>query len=368
MHLCAPWPQRRGRRGMTIKVAIIGAGNCASALVQGIQYYSGGKEDDNGLMMPLIGSYRVSDIEIVAAFDVTEAKVGRSLADALNAPPNNAERFGSLHAVRPITVQRGPTMDGLGIYVRYKVRESEVKDFNVEQVLRESGAEIVLNYLPVGSAKATRYYARAALRAGCAFVNCMPEFIASSVDWHTEFMHAGLPLIGDDVKSQLGATIVHRALAACMRDRGVRLERTSQLNVGGNADFYNMLERDRLASKRISKTRAVTSSLEHQMSPDDVHIGPSDYVPWLADRKWAYIRLEGRGFAGIPLSVELKLEVQDSPNSAGVVVDAIRCARVALDRGEGGALVAPSAWLMKSPPVQRDDSIALRELEEWLRG
>lgn len=350
-----------------IKIAIVGVGNCASSLVQGLGYYSN-PETTNGLMMPLIGGYHVADIEVVAVFDIVEGKVGVSLNQAIIAHPNDTLQLDRPpYYISNVIVNRGPTMDGLGRYLRDNVKESsEPLSSNVTDVLRRSGAEIVVNYLPVGSDNATRYYAECAISARCAFVNCMPSFLASDKDWAARFLNAGLPIIGDDVKSQVGATIAHRAMAILMRDRGVQLTNTYQLNVGGNSDFLNMLERERLKSKKISKTRAVTSVAGVTLPVDSVHIGPSDHVPWLTDRKVAFIRLEGSGFGGAPMSIEMKMEVWDSPNSAGVVVDAIRCARVALDRGLAGPVIEPSAYYMKSPPMQYDDSDALDLLRMWL--
>lgn len=349
-----------------IRVAIVGVGNCASSLVQGLAYYHNGY--DRGLITPSIGGYEMRDIEIVAAFDVDARKVGLDVADAIFTAPNCTLKFCGVPRTG-VTVQRGSTRDGLGSrYLRELVEESEEPEVNVAEALRAAGAQVVVNYLPVGSEAAARFYAREAILAGCAFVNCMPTFIASDDDWRQRFYAAGLPIVGDDIKSQVGATIVHRELATLMKRRGVRLLRTSQLNVGGNTDFRNMLERDRLQSKKISKTRAVTSVAGHELPARDVHIGPSDYVEWLDDRKWAYIRLEGVGFGGAPLSMEVKLEVHDSPNSAGVVADAIRCARVALDRKQAGAISPACAWYMKSPPVQREDEDAMRDLEAWLAG
>ena len=351
---------------MSIRVAIIGVGNCASSLVQGIAHYSS-TNDPRGLILPTVGGWSVGDIEVVAAFDITAEKVGKPLNEALKAWPNDTFDLGAMlpYGGGP-TVLRGPTMDGLGRYLRESLTESTEEPVDVWKALQDARVEVVVCYLPVGSDEAARHYARCAIGAGCAFVNCIPAFLASDPEWAARFERAGLPIIGDDVKSQYGATIVHRALAQLMRDRGVRLLRTHQLNVGGNADFLNMLERDRLISKKISKTRAVTSVMGHELPENDVHIGPSDHVGWLSDRKWAYIRLEGEGFGGAPINVELKLEVVDSPNSAAVVVDAIRCARVAKDRGEAGALVAPSSWFMKSPPKQFDDNEAFKELKNWL--
>jgi myo-inositol-1-phosphate synthase len=349
-----------------IRVALVGVGNCANALLQGLSYY-----DDPGrtagLMHPKIGPYTVGDIEVVAAFDVIRGKVGQSLRDAAYAEPNDTLDFASIAANRDVLVKRGPTLDGLGVYLRERVVESTLPSVDIADALRETGAEVVVNYLPVGSEFAARHYAGAALEAHCAFVNCMPTFIASDREWEARFRRAGLPIVGDDVKSQVGATIVHRALAQLFRDRGVGLDRTMQLNVGGNSDFLNMLQRDRLTSKKISKTQAVTSIAGVTFASGDIHVGPSDHIPWLTDRKWAYVRLEGLGFGGAPLNAELKLEVWDSPNSAGVVVDAIRCAKLALDRGESGALRAVSAYLMKSPPEQSDDDKARHDLECWLQ-
>jgi myo-inositol-1-phosphate synthase len=350
---------------MSIRVAIVGVGNCASALVQGLARYSRYNQTD-GLMTPVLGGYSLADIEIVAAFDVSAEKVGKPLSLAVFSKPNNTCEL--WNGVLPdCIVQRGPTLDGLGTSLRELVTESEAPPVDVAAVLQRAEAQVLVSYLPVGSEQAAAFYAGRAIAARCAFVNCMPAFIASNERWNDWFNDDGLPVIGDDVKSQLGATAVHRALAALFRDRGVVLERTSQLNVGGNADFYNMLDRERLETKRASKTAAVKAAFSQPLPPLSVHIGPSDYVPWLTDRKWAHIRLEGRGFGGAQVNIECKLEVWDSPNSAGVVVDAIRCAQVALDRGECGAIKAPSAWLMKSPPIQApDEGVALQEFEQWL--
>jgi len=346
----------------SVRVGIIGVGNCASSFVQGLAHYRGvaGNAPLPGLATPDIGRYGVSSIEISSAFDVSAAKVGRDVADAIWAPPNNTCRFADVPRVG-VAVSRGRTLDGLGRYLREDVAESDAPEASVRDVLRDTATQIVVSYLPVGSVRATEYYAEEALAAGCAFVNCIPVFIASDAGWRKRFEERGLPLIGDDIKSQVGATIIHRVLANLMRERGVRLDRTYQLNFGGNADFRNMLERDRLEMKRISKTRSVTSQLEVPLASENIHIAPSDHVAWLSDRKWAYIRLEGTAFGGVPLSVELKLEVWDSPNSAGVVIDAVRCARLALDRGIGGALTGPSSYYMKSPPQQFTDQKA-REL------
>ncbi|MBX9698339.1 MAG: inositol-3-phosphate synthase [Acetobacteraceae bacterium] len=352
-----------------MRVGLVGIGNCASAFVQGLAYY--GDETANaaapGLMHEAIGGYRAGDVSISAAFDVAALKVGIDVAAAAFAPPNNTYRFASPPATG-VTVRRGPTLDGLGRYLSGVVTESDAPAVDVAAELRRSGTEILVSYLPVGAQRATEYYAEQALAAGCAFVNCVPVFIASDPAWAERFARRGLPLIGDDIKSQVGATIVHRVLANLFRERGVRLERTSQLNVGGNTDFLNMLERDRLESKKLSKTRAVTSQLDTPLADGDVHVGPSDFVPWLTDRKWAYIRLEGTAFGGVPLNLELKLEVWDSPNSAGVVIDAVRCARLALDRRIGGVLEGPSSYYMKSPPRQFTDQEARERMLRFVAG
>lgn len=351
-----------------IRVAVVGVGNCASSLVQGIEFYRGAKENDfvPGLMHVTLGGYHVGDIEIVAAFDVSAAKVGRDLSEAIDAPPNNTYTFARVPKLN-VPVRRGPTLDGLGTYLRDVVNESSEPAADVAQILRETKADVVVSYLPVGSQAATEWYVKQALEARCAFVNCVPVFIASSTKWRRRFERSGLPIVGDDVKSQLGATITHRVLAHLFRERGVRLDRTYQLNFGGNTDFMNMLERERLESKRISKTNAVISQLDYELAPGDVHVGPSDYVPWLRDRKFCYIRLEGTTFGNVPLSCELKLEVWDSPNSAGVVIDAIRCAKLALDHGVSGALAGPCAYFMKSPPVQSSDHEAYEQTEAFIR-
>ena len=352
-----------------IRVGLVGVGNCASSFVQGLEYYrdAGANEPVPGLMSAEIGGYRVADIEVASAFDVSAAKVGRDVAEAIEAPPNNTIRFAAAPA-RGVTVRRGPTLDGLGRYLRDHVAEAEEPAVDVAAELVRTRTDVLVSYLPVGSQAATEFYAAQALEAGCAFVNCIPVFIASNPDWRRRFEARGLPLIGDDIKSQVGATIVHRALANLFRERGVRLDRTSQLNVGGNADFQNMLERERLESKKISKTQAVTSQLDHELPAGDVHVGPSDYVPWLTDRKFCHIRLEGTAFGDVPLLCELKLEVWDSPNSAGVVIDAVRCAKLALDRGQGGALLGPSSYFMKSPPEQCTDAEARARTEAFIRG
>jgi myo-inositol-1-phosphate synthase len=352
-----------------IRVGIVGVGNCASSFVQGLTYYRAAQDNQPlpGLLRPEIGGYRVADVEISAAFDVGAAKVGRDVSEAILAPPNNTHRFADVAPIG-VTVQRGPTLDGLGRYLREEISESDEPPVDVVEVLRRSKTDVVVSYLPVGAQRATEWYAEQVLAARCAFVNCIPVFIASDPAWRRRFEQQGLPLIGDDIKSQVGATIIHRVLANLFRERGVRLDRTYQLNFGGNSDFRNMLERERLESKKISKTRAVTSQLDMPIGPDDVHIGPSDHVPWLRDRKWAHIRLEGTGFGGLPLNVELKLEVWDSPNSAGVVIDAVRCARLARDRGIGGALVGPSSFFMKSPPEQFSDGEARERTARFIEG
>ena len=353
----------------SVRVAIIGVGNCASSLVQGVHYYRNAPEQDfiPGLMHARLGDYHVGDIEFSAAFDVDARKVGRDLSEAIWQPPNNTVRFAEVPHLG-VPVQRGMTHDGLGTYLSQMITKAPGSTADITGILRETRTNVVVNYLPVGSEMATKWYVEQILDAGCAFVNCIPVFIAREAYWRRRFEDRGLPVVGDDVKSQVGATIVHRVLTRLFMDRGVKLERTSQLNVGGNTDFYNMLERDRLVSKKISKTDAVRSQLGHDMPADSVHIGPSDYVPWLEDRKWAHIRLEGRGFGDQPINIELKLEVWDSPNSAGVVIDAIRACKIALDRGLKGALLAPSAYLMKSPPEQWADDVAHERLERFIAG
>ncbi len=350
-------------------MALVGVGNCASSLVQGITFYAGANPADRvpGLMNVTLGGYHVADIAIVAAFDISDAKVGQDVAAAILAAPNNTRLFAKV-ADTGVLVQRGPTLDGLGRYVREVVHESTAEPVDVAAALRHSGAEIVVSYLPVGAERATHFYAEQALAAGCGFVNCVPVFIASDPAWCARFESAGLPILGDDIKSQVGATIIHRVLANLFRERGVRVDRTYQLNFGGNTDFMNMLERERLESKKLSKTRAVTSQLAEHLSDHDAHVGPSDYVPWLEDRKWCHIRIEGTTFGDTPLNVELKLEVWDSPNSAGVVIDAIRCVKLALDRKIGGALVGPSSYFMKSPPLQFDDHEARLRTEAFVEG
>ncbi|KKB12539.1 inositol-3-phosphate synthase [Devosia geojensis] len=351
----------------TVRVGIVGVGNCASSLVQGLTYYrdAEGNEPIPGLMHTDLGGYRVRDVEISAAFDVADTKVGKDVAEAIYAEPNNTHRFADVEKIG-VRVERGPTFDGIGRYLREEITESDESVAPVAQILRETQTDVLVSYLPVGSEEATRWYAEQALEAGCAFVNCIPVFIASRPEWDRRFAERGLPIVGDDIKSQVGATIVHRQLVNLFRDRGVRIDRTYQLNFGGNTDFLNMLERERLETKKISKTQAVTSQFDVPLPAGDVHVGPSDHVPWLTDRKWAYIRLEGTTFGGVPLNAELKLEVWDSPNSAGVVIDAVRCAKLALDRGIGGSLVGPSSYFMKSPPEQFTDAEARRRVEDFI--
>jgi len=353
-----------------VKVAIAGVGNCASSLVQGVEYYREADPGQNvpGLMHVKLGGYHVGDLKFVAAFDVDSAKVGTDLSKAIFAGHNNTVRFSQVGHL-DVTVQRGPTFDGLGHYYRVDVEESPAEPVDVAEVLRSSGADVLVSYLPVGSEQAQRFYAQACLDAGVGFVNAIPVFIASNPEWAAKFEAAGVPIIGDDIKSQVGSTIVHRVLTRLFEDRGLALDRTYQLNFGGNMDFKNMLERERLESKKVSKTQAVTSQVENYvLAADDVHIGPSDHVPWLEDRKWAYIRMEGRNFGDVPLNLELKLEVWDSPNSAGVIIDAVRCVKLAKDRGIGGPLLGPSAYFMKSPPVQYHDEEANRLVEEFANG
>jgi myo-inositol-1-phosphate synthase len=353
-----------------IRVAIAGVGNCASSLIQGISYYKEADPNETvpGLMHVVLGGYHVRDLEPVAAFDVDATKVGTDLSKAMYAGQNNTIRFADVGFLG-VRVQRGPTMDGLGRYYKEVLDESPEPPVDVAQALRDARADVLVSYLPVGSEEAQCHYAQAAIDAGVAFVNAIPVFIASDPGWARRFRDAGVPIIGDDIKSQVGSTIVHRILTRLFEDRGLVLDHTYQLNVGGNMDFRNMLERDRLESKKISKTQAVTSQIEHAPLPaDDVHIGPSDHVPWLADRKWAYIRMEGRNFGDVPLNLELKLEVWDSPNSAGVIIDAVRCAKIALDRGIGGPLIGPSAYFMKSPPVQYRDEMAREMVDDFAAG
>ncbi|WP_262027282.1 inositol-3-phosphate synthase [Microvirga sp. Mcv34] len=352
-----------------VRVGIVGVGNCASSFVQGLTYYKDakGNEPVPGLMNVELGGYHISDIELSAAFDVNVSKVGHDVSEAIFAEPNNTQRFS---AVPPsgIIVNRGKTLDGLGKYLHDVIDESPDEEADVTEILRQSKTDVLVSYLPVGSQKATEWYAERALEAGCAFVNCIPVFIASDPEWRRRFEERGLPIVGDDIKSQVGATIVHRVLANLFRERGVRLDRTYQLNFGGNTDFQNMLERERLESKKISKTQAVSSQLDIPLPADDIHVGPSDHVPWLTDRKWAYIRLEGTTFGGVPLNMEVKLEVWDSPNSAGIVIDAVRCAKLAMDRKIGGALTGPSSYFMKSPPQQFTDNEARDRTIRFIDG
>lgn len=352
-----------------MRVAIIGVGNCASSLVQGVQYYQDAEDDDliPGLMHVNLGGYHIRDIEFSVAIDIDKEKVGKDLSEAILAGQNNTIQFAKVSPLN-IPVRRGMTHDGLGKYLLQKIQKAPGNTDNIEQLLKDTGTDVVVNYLPVGSEEATKWYVEQVLNAGCAFVNCIPVFIAREAYWQKRFVEKGLPVIGDDIKSQVGATIVHRVLTRLFEERGVKLERTSQLNVGGNMDFYNMLERERLESKKISRTNAVVSQLSEGIEPDNVHIGPSDYVTWLTDRKWAYIRMEGRTFGDVPLNVELKLEVWDSPNSAGVVIDAVRCAKLGLDRGLSGSLLAPSSYFMKSPPEQYTDDVARDKTEAFVRG
>jgi myo-inositol-1-phosphate synthase len=353
----------------SLRLGIVGLGNCASSLLQGLAYYRDAavNEPVPGLMHANLGGYHIGDIELVSAFDVSADKVGCDAAEAMLAAPNNTQVFAEVPTTG-VVISRGPTLDGIGKYMKDRIDESAAPVADVAEVLRRSGTQVLVSYLPVGSQQATEFYAEQALKAGCAFVNCIPVFVASNPVWQDRFAARGLPIIGDDIKSQVGATIVHRVLANLFRDRGVRLDRTYQLNFGGNADFQNMLERERLESKKISKTQAVTSQFDVPLAAENVHVGPSDYVPWLGDRKWAQIRLEGTGFGGVPLNLELKLEVWDSPNSAGVVIDAVRCAKLALDRGIGGALAAPSSYFMKSPPQQFTDHDARDATERFIAG
>ena len=352
-----------------VNVAIIGVGNCASSLVQGVHYYKKAKEEESvpGLMHINLGGYHISDIKFVAAFDIDKNKVDKDLAEAIFTPPNNTYKFCEVPGTG-IKVNRGMTHDGLGKYLSQIITKAPGPTADIVGILRETKTDVVINYLPVGSEEATKWYIEQVLAAGCSFVNCIPVFTAREPYWYKRFAEMGLPVIGDDIKSQVGATITHRVLTRLFRDRGVKLERTYQLNFGGNTDFYNMLQRERLESKKISKTNAVTSQLDYELKPDNIHVGPSDYVPWLADQKICYIKMEGRTFGDVPLNLELKMEVWDSPNSAGVVIDAIRCCKLALDRGLTGAIVAPSAYFMKSPPIQYSDDEARRRVEEFITG
>ena len=353
----------------TINVAIIGVGNCASSLVQGIHYYKDAKEDEfvPGLMHVNLGGYHIADINFVAAFDIDKNKVGKDLAQAIFTKPNNTIKFCDVPKTG-IRVERGMTHDGLGKYLSQIITKAPGPTANIVDILKKTETDVVVNYLPVGSEEATKWYVEQVLTTGCGFINCIPVFIAREPYWQNRFAERGLPVIGDDIKSQVGATITHRVLTRLFRDRGVKLERTYQLNFGGNTDFYNMLERERLESKRISKTDAVTSQLDYILDPDNIHVGPSDYVPWLADRKFCHLRMEGRTFGDVPLNLELKLEVWDSPNSAGVVIDAIRCCKLALDRGLSGTIVGPSAYFMKAPPIQYSDDEAHLITEAFIAG
>ncbi len=352
-----------------IKVAIIGVGNCASSLVQGVYRYKDTPGDDRipGVMHNRIGDYEIGDIEFVAAFDIDVNKVGKDLSEAIFTPPNNTLKFADVPHIG-VTVERGMTHDGLGKYLSQVITKAPGSTADIVGILKQRECDLVINYLPVGSEEATKWYVEQALAAGCGFVNCMPVFIARESYWQKRFEDGGVPVIGDDIKSQVGATITHRVLTRLFEDRGVKVDRTYQLNFGGNTDFLNMLERERLISKKISKTESVQSQMDKRLEPDLIHIGPSDYVPWLKDRKWCYIRMEGQLFGGAPVNMEVKLEVWDSPNSAGVVVDAVRCCKLAMDRGMSGAVRAPSAYFMKSPPVQYTDNEAHHMVEEFIRG
>ena len=352
----------------TINVAIIGVGNCASSLVQGVHYYKDAEEDEfvPGLMHVNLGGYHIADINFVAAFDIDKNKVGKDLAEAIFTPPNNTIKFCDVPEMG-VRVERGMTHDGLGKYLSQIITKAPGPTADVVNILKETKTDVVLNYLPVGSEEATKWYVELVLAAGCGFINCMPVFIAREPYWQGRFAERGLPVIGDDIKSQVGATITHRVLTRLFRDRGVKLERTYQLNFGGNTDFYNMLERERLESKKISKTNSVISQLDYDIGSDNIHVGPSDYVPWLADRKFCHIKMEGRTFGDVPLNLELKMEVWDSPNSAGVVIDAIRCSKLALDRGLSGTIVAPAAYFMKSPPIQYSDDEARLKTEAFIK-
>jgi myo-inositol-1-phosphate synthase len=353
----------------TVRIAIVGLGNCASSLVQGLEYYKDADPTHRvpGLMHVELGGYHIRDVEVVAAFDVDAKKVGRDVSEAIFTEPNNTIRFSDVPPTG-VTVMRGRTLDGLGTYYRDTIVESDEPEVDVVEVLRAARADVLISYLPVGSEQADRYYAECAIEAKVAMVNALPVFLASDPVWAKRFGDAGVPIVGDDIKSQVGATITHRVLAKLFEDRGVELDRTYQLNFGGNMDFKNMLERERLTSKKVSKTQSVQSQLEEPLSKENIHIGPSDHVPWLEDRKWAMIRLEGRNFGDVPLTIEMKLEVWDSPNSAGVIIDALRCAKVAKDRGIGGPLIGPSAYFMKSPPVQFSDDMAREMVEEFILG
>jgi myo-inositol-1-phosphate synthase len=352
-----------------IRVAIVGVGNCANSLIQGITYYKDATNETEipGLMHPVLGGYHIKNINFVLALDVDAKKVGLDLSEAIWASENNTIKFANI-AKTGVTVKRGTTLDGLGRYYKETITESTAAPVDVVAELKSNMVDVVICYLPVGSEEAAKFYAQCAIDAGCAFVNALPVFIASDPVWADKFTKAGLPIVGDDIKSQVGATITHRIMAKLFQDRGVHLDRTYQLNVGGNMDFKNMLERDRLESKKISKTQSVTSQLDYDLGAKNVHIGPSDYIPWLDDRKWAYVRLEGRAFGDVPLNLEYKLEVWDSPNSAGVIIDALRCAKIALDRKIGGPLLSPSSYFMKSPPVQYTDEQAYQKVEQFIDG
>ena len=355
--------------GGEIRVAIVGVGNCATSLIQGVEYYKNAKADEfiPGLMHVQFGPYHVSDVKFVVAFDVDSKKVGLDLADAIGASENNTIKLCDVPTTG-VTVSRGHTLDGLGKYYRETITESDADEVDVVQALKDAQVDIVVCYLPVGSEDAAKFYAQCAIDAGCGFVNALPVFIAGTPEWAKKFEDAGLPIVGDDIKSQVGATITHRVLAKLFEDRGVIIDRTYQLNVGGNMDFKNMLERDRLESKKISKTQSVTSQLSHDLGERNVHIGPSDYIAWLDDRKWAFVRLEGRAFGDVPLNLEYKLEVWDSPNSAGVIIDAVRAAKIAMDRKVGGPILSASSYFMKSPPVQYSDSDAKQAVEDFIAG
>ncbi|MEV8436228.1 inositol-3-phosphate synthase [Actinosynnema sp. NPDC051121] len=358
-----------GDNRRTVRVAIVGVGNCAASLVQGVHYYRDADPSTRvpGLMHVRFGDYHVSDIEFVAAFDVDAKKVGTDLSEAIGASENNTIKIADVPPLG-VTVQRGHTLDGLGRFYRETIEESDEQPVDVAQALRDASVDVLVSYLPVGSEEADRFYAQAAIDAGVAFVNALPVFIASDPEWAEKFRAAGVPIVGDDIKSQVGATITHRVLAKLFEDRGVQLDRTMQLNVGGNMDFLNMKELERLESKKVSKTQAVTSQVDRDLGKRNVHIGPSDYVAWLDDRKWAYVRLEGRAFGDVPLNLEYKLEVWDSPNSAGIIIDAVRAAKIALDRGIGGPILSASSYFMKSPPVQYSDSEAHEAVEAFIRG
>ncbi len=357
------------KKSKKVRVAIIGVGNCANSLIQGVHYYKDAPDDTEipGLMHATVGGYHVRDIEFTAAFDVVKGKVGKDISEAMWAEPNNTIKFTDVPHMG-VKVHRGMTHDGIGQYVSTVVEKDESSTDDIVKILKETKTDVVVNYLPVGSEMATKWYVEQILEAGCGFVNGIPVFIATSPYWSKRFAEKGLPIIGDDIKSQVGATITHRVLTNLFKDRGVHLDRTYQLNFGGNMDFYNMLERSRLESKKVSKTQAVTSQLPYDLGAENVHVGPSDYVPWLTDRKWCHIRMEGRAFGDVPLQMEVKLEVWDSPNSAGVIIDAVRCAKIGMDRGIGGPLIAPASYFMKSPPQQFPDDIARRKVEAFIAG